>query len=130
MMKSVPLEDLNVASGVYTMGMMMGNTLSIIFSTSLLVAIGRADLFKNISFHKTSLTDIQYSELVDVIARVEHTPKQLSAFSSDQIPQLITWIDQAFVYGFSKNMTFGTLIALIIATIVHWGMKTPRKHIK
>lgn len=126
MMRSVPQEDLNVASGVYTMGMMLGNTLSIIFSTSLLVAIGRDDLFKNLFNHSISLTDQQYSELINVIARVEHTPKQLSAFPTDQIPKLLNWIDQAFVYGFSRNMLWGTFIALLIAAIVHWGMRTPR----
>lgn len=125
MMRSVPLEDLNVASGVYTMGMMMGNTLSIIFSTSLLVTIGRNDLFKNLSYFKAPFTELQYSELIDVIARVEHTPKQLSSFSPDQIPELLNWIDQAFVYGFSKNMLLGTLIAVLVAVIVHWGMKVP-----
>lgn len=123
MMRSVPQKDLNVASGIYTMAMMMGNTLSIIFSTSLLVAFGRAELFKNLHSYKVHLTDIQYADLVDIIARVEHTPKQLVAFSSDQIPVLLRWIDQAFVYGFSLNMLLGTLVAVLVMGTISWGMK-------
>ena len=123
MMRSVPQEDLNVASGVYTMGMMIGNTLSIIFSTSLLVLFGRKELFRGLSHQSLQLTETQHTELAAVIARVEHSAKQLEAFPSEQVPSLLSSIDQAFVYGFSVDMLLGTLAAGLIAIIVFWGMR-------
>ncbi len=105
------------------MGMMIGNTLSIIFSTSLLVLFGRKELFRGLSHQSLQLTETQHTELAAVIARVEHSAKQLEAFPSEQVPSLLSSIDQAFVYGFSVDMLLGTLAAGLIAIIVFWGMR-------
>lgn len=57
MMRSVPSSDLNVASGVFTMWMMLGNTLSVVLSTSLVVLFGRDSLFERIQAHQVLLSD-------------------------------------------------------------------------
>lgn len=127
MMRSVSQADLNVASGIYTMSMMIGNTISIVFSTTLLVFFGRKDLFKTLELNGLHLTDEQNTALINVISKIDHTPQHLQDFSNEVVPELLKWIDQAFVYGFSKDMVLGTVASAVIAGAVFWGMKPSKK---
>lgn len=122
MLWSAPPKDLNVASGVYMMFMMMGNTLSVILSTSLVVLFGRNFLFETTQENGIILSPEQHQNLVEVISQVEHSASQLTNFSPDQIPQLISWIDAAFVRGLSLNMLFGSVFSLISAGLTVWGI--------
>ncbi len=122
MMRSVPQEDLNVASGVYMMFMMMGNTLSIILTTSLVVFYGRTHLLESIQKNGWVLSPQQHQDLVDIIGKVEHSASQLKDFPAEQIPQLLGGVNEAFVYGLSLNMAFGCLCALITTGITLWGI--------
>lgn len=122
MLWSSPQKDLNVASGVYMMFMMMGNTLSVILATSFVVLFGRHYIFEISQKHGLELSAQQHQDLVEVISKVEHSAAQLVDFAPDQIPQLLNWIDAAFVHGMSINMIFGTLFALIAAGLTLWGM--------
>ena len=126
MMRSAPQEDLNVASGVFTMFMMLGNTLSVILSTSLLVLFGQSRLLEKIQSHGLSLSAPQHHELVEVIGKVDHTPGMLKAFPADQVPLFLDWITESFVYGFSINMLFGTLFAFIATGLTLWGIQSKR----
>ncbi|HUX78671.1 MAG TPA: MFS transporter [Alphaproteobacteria bacterium] len=123
MMRAVPDEDLNVASGVFMMLMMVGNTLSIILSTSFVVLFGRSYLLQNAQQHGLILSSQQQQNLVEVISKVEHSASQLKDFPSEQIPQLLSWINEAFVYGLSLNMMFGCLFALIATGLTIWGIE-------
>jgi len=120
MMKAAPEGDLNVASGVYTMFMMLGNTLSIILSTSFVVFFGRIHLFHHTE--QMNLSTEQHQDLVNIISKVEHSMSQLSGFAPEQLPQLLNWVDEAFVYGLSFDMAMGTLLALTATGITFWGM--------
>lgn len=122
MLWSAPQKDLNVASGVYMMFMMMGNTLSVILSTSLVVLFGRNYIFETSKKHGLEFSTQQHQDLVEIISKVEHSASQLADFAPDQIPQLLSWIDAAFVHGLSINMIFGTLFALIAVGLTLWGM--------
>lgn len=122
MMQSVPQKDLNVASGVFMMLMMLGNTLSIILSTSFVVFFGRDYLFKMSQAQGMVLSPEQHQDLVEIIAKVEHSSAQLQDFPTQQISQLLHWVDEAFVYGLSLNMMFGCLCALIAAGLTLWGI--------
>lgn len=122
MLWSAPQKDLNVASGVYMMFMMMGNTLSVILSTSLVVLFGRNFLFETTQEHGIILSPEQYQNLVGIISQVEHSASQMTSFSSDQIPLFLSWIDAAFVRGLSINMMFGSIFALTAAGLTVWGM--------
>lgn len=123
MLWSAPQKDLNVASGVYMMFMMMGNTLSVILATSLVVLFGRNYLFEISQKHGLTLSSQQHQDLAEVISKVEHSASQLSDFPSDQVPQLLNWVDAAFVHGLSISMLFGTLFALIAAGLTQWGIR-------
>jgi len=120
MMRAAPQGDLNVASGVYTMFMMLGNTLSIILSTSFVVLFGRIHLLQNTQ--RMNLSAEQHQDLVNIISKVEHSSSQLSGFAPEQIPQLLNYVDEAFVYGLSFNMAMGTLLALTATGLTLWGM--------
>lgn len=123
MMRSVPQENLTVASGVYTMFMMLGNTFSVILSTSFVVLFGRTYLLESSAKHGMSLTSEQHDELVNIISKVEHSASQLKDFAPDQVPQLLSWIDEAFVYGLNVNMSIGCLCALIATGLTLWGIR-------
>lgn len=122
MMRAVPQENLNVASGVYMMFMMVGNTLSVVLSTSFVVLFGRSHLFDLSQKHGVVLTSQQHDQLAEVIAKVEHTAEQLQGFPEQQIPEFIRWIDQAFVYGLSINMAAGCVFAIITTALTLWGI--------
>lgn len=126
MMRSVPQEDLNVASGVFMMFMMVGNTLSIILSTSFVVMFGRDYLWTTTQEKGMILVPAQHQQLAEVIAKVEHSANQLTSFSTDQIPFLLHSIDEAFVYGFSINMIMGAFAALVSASLTLWGIRSLR----
>jgi EmrB/QacA subfamily drug resistance transporter len=119
---AAPQKDLNVASGVYMMFMMMGNTLSVVLATSFVVLFGESFLFETTREWGLSLSPEQHQSLLTVISQVEHSASQLTHFSPDQAPQLLSWIDAAFVRGLSINMMFGTMFALISAGLTLWGM--------
>ncbi len=127
MMRSVPQEDLNVASGIYMMFMMVGNTLSVVLATSFVVLFGRTYLFKNIINQGLVLSPEQHRDLVEIISKVEHTAAQLKDFPQDQVLSLLSWIDKAFVYGLSINMMFGTLFCLTAAGLTLWGLKNEKE---
>jgi hypothetical protein len=59
---------------------------------------------------------------VNIISKVEHSMSQLSGFAPEQLPQLLNWVDEAFVYGLSFDMAMGTLLALTATGITFWGM--------
>jgi hypothetical protein len=122
MMRSVPQEDINVASGVFMMFMMMGNTLSIILSTSFVVLFGQNHLLQSAQKYGIVLSPQQQQDLVEVISKVEHSASQLTDFAPNQIQPLLSLIDEAFVYGLSLNMMFGVLFALIALGFTLWGV--------
>ncbi len=122
MMRSVPQEDLNVGSGVFTMFMMLGNTFSVILSTSFVVLFGRTHLLGSIATHGMTLTSEQHDDLTSIISKVEHSASQLKDFAPDQVPQLLSWIDEAFVYGLNVNMMIGCVCALIATGLTLWGI--------
>ncbi len=122
MMRALPEKSLNLGSGVYMMFMMVGNTLSVVLSTSFVVLFGRNYLFEVSERHGVSLTPEQHQKLADVIAKVEHTPEQLAGFSSEQIPQFLSWIDEAFIHGLSINMMLGCIFAIIATGLTLWGI--------
>lgn len=124
MLWSAPQKDLNVASGVYMMFMMMGNTLSVILATSLVVLFGRNYLFQLSQEHGLDLSTQQHQDLAEIIAKVEHSASQLKDFAPDQVTQLLGWVDAAFVRGLSMNMMFGTAFALIATGLTLWGVRS------
>jgi EmrB/QacA subfamily drug resistance transporter len=122
MLWAAPENDLNVASGVYMMFMMLGNTLSVVLSTSLVVFFGRNYIFHLSQSQGMDLSAQQHQDLVGIISKVEHSASQLKDFASDQVPQLLDWVDAAFVHGLSLNMIIGTVFALIATGLTQWGM--------
>jgi EmrB/QacA subfamily drug resistance transporter len=113
MFQAVQAQDLNVASGVYTMAMMTGNTLSVILATSLVVLWGRSSLLENLKTSAVILTPEQQQSLVNLIAQVEISAKNLSGFESSQLALLLTHVNDAFVSGLSLCMWIGTCCALM-----------------
>ncbi len=122
MMRSVPQGDLNLASGVFMMFMMMGNTLSIILSTSFVVLFGQSHLLQSSAKQGIVLSPQQHQDLVEIISKVEHSASQLKDFAPDQIQPLLNLVDQAFVYGMNLNMMFGVLFSLIAVGFTLWSI--------
>ncbi len=122
MMRAVPEKDLNVASGVFMMLMMLGNTLSIILSTSFVVMFGRNHLLQSIEKYGLVLSPQQQHDLIDIISKVEHSASQLKDFPLEQVPLLLKWIDEAFVYGLSLNMMFGCFCGLVATGLTIYGI--------
>lgn len=123
MFRSVKPVEINTASGLFTMAVMIGNSLSVIVATSLVTKLGHQKLSSLLSENGMTLTSQQYQEVIQVISQVEHSPAQLQNFAADQVPVLLDLINQAFLYGFSWNMWIGMVLALLAIPPLYFGLK-------
>ncbi len=112
LLRSVSKNDVNTASGLFTMVSMLGNSLSVILSTNFLVIFGRQHLIPLVQEKGILLSDEQYETLEKVLTKVEHTASQLKDFGEDQIPSLLELIDKSFVWAVERNMWIGAICAL------------------
>lgn len=127
MMRAVSPKDLNVASGIYTMFMMMGNTLSVILATNCIVLFGRNHFLQNTQANKMILSPQQQQSLIEIIAKIEYSTTQFNHFPLEKISQLLDWITAAFIHGFSINMMIGTFFAFIAAGLTLWGIESSQR---
>ncbi|MBA4749253.1 MAG: MFS transporter [Alphaproteobacteria bacterium] len=115
-------QDLSIASGVYTMIMMLGNTLSVILSTSLVVLWGRDTLFTKLQEEGIQLTGVQHEKLASLIAKADLPQDAFTGFDPHHIPTLFQGMQEAFVQGLSWNMMGGALVTLVALGVVLWGI--------
>lgn len=120
MLWAASAQHINVSSGVYMMYSMVGNTLSVILSTSLVVLFGRNYLMEKAAANGMVLDANQHQVLSQIIAKVEHSKEQLVSFDPLQQDQLLTWIDQSFVHGMRFNF-LGAFVFLVI--LIFWVRK-------
>lgn len=113
MFRSLEPSEINTGSAIFTMGMTLGNAVSVVVSTSLLVLFGRLRLVDLISEAGTSITPQGQQTLIDVISKVEHTAAQLKDFPSQQVPELLNLIDLAFLRGFAVTWWVGIVLCVI-----------------
>jgi EmrB/QacA subfamily drug resistance transporter len=123
MFRTLTSGEINTGSAIFTMAMMLGNSISVIASTSLIVLFGRPKLMDLITAARLTLTSEEKNTLIDVINQAEHTPQQLQTFPSDQIPDLLKLIDQAFLHGFKITFWIGMAFCLLSAGIVFKYLK-------
>lgn len=116
--RTLESNDINTGSGIFTMAMMLGNSLSVIVSTSLLVMFGRFKLFDLVGQEGLSISSDEFQLLAGVLAQVEHTSEQLVGFPSEQIPLLLKMIDQSFLYGYSLNLLIGMVLSVISTFVI------------
>jgi MFS family permease len=113
LLRTVKPTEVNTASGIFTMGMMLGNTLGVIISTSLLVLIGSKKITALLNSEGFSLSTESSDKLLRILAKADHSAAQFADFASLQVPQLIKIVDEAFMAGFWPNMLMGAVFALI-----------------
>lgn len=123
MMRSVAPSEINTASALFTMATMIANTLGVIISTSLVVVFGGGKLSSLLLEKGIVLTATEKSLVLSAINQVEHTPKQLVGLPENLIAPVLELIDQAFVYGLSRDMWIGATFAILGAIIIFKGIK-------
>lgn len=123
MFRAVKPTEINTASGLFTMAVMIGNSLSVIIATSLVTKLGQHKLSSLFTDNGVKLTPEQYNNVVQVISQVDHSPAQLKDIPTEQVPLLLDLLNQAFLYGFSWNMWIGMALALVAIIPVSRGLK-------
>lgn len=118
MMRSVPAQDLNIASGVYTTWMMLGNTISIILYSSLLVLFARFKLFTLFSTNN----DITEGTKNIILTNLGKLGEPLSSIPgiTDKLIQEIT---VSLAESFSLNMLIGTISVIVVYFIIRNSVK-------
>ncbi len=119
MFRTLDSQEINTGSGIFTMAMMIANSVSVIISTSFLVMIGRTKLTSLVQQSHLSLDFQQQETLAQVISKVEHTSAQLQGFTPSQVPQLLQFIDNSFLQGFKVTLWIGLVFSLICAGLVY-----------
>jgi EmrB/QacA subfamily drug resistance transporter len=121
--RAVKPTEINTASGLFTMAVMIANSLSVIVATSLVTKLGQHKLSTLLTEKGLTLTPEQHTTLVQVISQVDHSPAQLSNFPAEQVPVLLDLINQAFLYSFKWDMWIGMVLALVAMIPVYNGLK-------
>lgn len=123
MMRAVEPHEINTASALFTMATMVANTLGVIVSTSLVVVFGQRKLTTLLNEHSIILNEEQHTVLFSAINQVEHTAKQLIGLPENLVPKLLTFLDASFVYGLTRDMWIGSVLALIGCVLIFHGLK-------
>jgi MFS family permease len=128
MFRTLKPAEINTGSAIFTMSLTLGNAISVIASTSLLVMFGRPKLLELIGQAGSSITLEEQQALISIISKVEHTPEQLKQFPQDQIPGLLGLIDQAFLHGFSITLWVGMFLSLVASALFLKYFQTQNTH--
>lgn len=116
-LKVLAPQDVSYGSAAFTMAVMLGNTSSVVFNTSLCVIMGKIKLETLMPHLSFSLTEVQKDILKGLIAHIDHGADQLIAFPATMIPALTSLLDHAFLRGFSATMIAGTVCGFAILVI-------------
>lgn len=119
MMRSVPAQDLNIASGVYTTWMMLGNTISIILYSSLLVLFARLKLITSFSTNN----DVNEETKTVILSNLGKLGEPLSSIPGIT-DNLILEITNALADSFSLNMLIGTISVIGVYFIIRNSVKS------
>ncbi len=117
MFKTIKPEEMNTGSAIFTMAMMMGNTISVIASTSLVVIFGRTRFDQILQEKSISLTDQAREGLVKLLMSAQRGLEKIQVFVPDG-EEVSRIVEEAFISAFAKNMLIGAgLSALAVLTI-------------
>lgn len=119
MFRTLNPQEINTGSGIFTMAMMIANSVSVIISTSILVGVGRSKLTFLLNKNDFSLDSQQQEILAKIISKVEHTAAQLQDFLPVQVPKLLQLIDQSFLQGFKLTLWIGCVFSLMCVVLVY-----------
>lgn len=121
MLKCAPAQNINTASGVFTMASMLGNTISVILSTSFLVIFGRQCVIAAIGDGNGVFSIGQEKNLLGLVATLH---QQTIADNSHAVSHAMTsLLNDAFVYGLSWNMRIGAVLAFLAAVIIFFRLR-------
>jgi MFS family permease len=123
MFRTLPSTEINSGSAIFTMAMMVGNTLSVIMNTSLLVLMARLSLLKSIERKGLIYTPEQTHQLLDLTGKIDHSIAQFSLFSDDIKVTAITLVNEAFLVGFKVCIGVGVLLLITGAFIMQARLK-------
>lgn len=122
MMSSVKDEELNVASGTYNMFGTIGNTIGLILSAVSIVYFGKNKLFALVESLHIQLSHLQQQTLLNVIGSAHYDEHDLTAFSAQQIPQVMHTLHEAFIYAMSSSihiaLGFGILSVVLAMVLI------------
>ena len=122
MMRSVSSEDVTIASGVYTMGMMIGNTISVVLSTSLLVLFGKEKVTTKLASYGSEITHTMWTFAHQSISKVMPSIDEVQSVFPEQSNNVLQALKLAFVESFVVNMSLVTILAFVSLIIVIRGV--------
>jgi EmrB/QacA subfamily drug resistance transporter len=123
MFRTLPSAEINSGSALFTMAMMIGNTLSVIINTSLLVFVARPFLLKSIRDQGLIFTPEQTQQLLDLTGKIDHGVSQFNLFSADLKMTAMILVDEAFLVGFRTCMGLGVLLLATGILIIQARLK-------
>ncbi len=113
MMNSVDENELNVASGTFTMFGCLGNTIGLLMTAMTIVYFGQTKLFHLFSKTQLSLNPIQEHALTVLISSAHYTNEMFAPFTQTMIPLVKQFVHQAFVYAMSRSLLIAVFSAIL-----------------
>ncbi len=126
MMRTVDQNELSTASGAFTMFGCYGNTIGLIFSSIILVAIGKLKLFSLFATKHLHLTTVQNHEVSKLMASTHYSATQLTSFPKAMIPNIMHDTHTAFVHAMSQCMKISFVLAVIGVVLTIILIKVPK----
>ena len=113
MMKSIPSNQLNIASSAFAMFGCIGNTTGLILSATLIVTFGHRKLNQLLSHSTWNLTADQTTVLHKIIGTPHYNAKQLVNFPIENVPGLLDTLRSAFIHGMAISMLIAMSLAIL-----------------
>lgn len=113
MMNSVGHNELNVASGTFTMFGCLGNTIGLIMSAVSIVYFGQTKLVGLFSSVNFSLDGNQIQALNQLMASAHYTTSMFNAFNPAMVPEVMRFLHQAFVHAMSRSLSIALFFSFL-----------------
>lgn len=127
MMTVVNEDELNIASGTFTLFGCLGNTIGLIMSAVSIVYFGQYKLLSLIHYTKLSLNTIQENQLKALMASTHYTQSVIeSLVGVKHVPTVIHNLHQAFVSAMTKSLLIALILAIISILLGIFLIKIPR----
>lgn len=113
MMSCVKDDELNAASGTFTMFGCIGNTIGLILSAMSIVYFGKNTLFTLIKQSSIPLSNVQHNALIQLIGSAHYPENLLHLFSNKELPAILNTLQTAFTHAMSQSISIATILAVL-----------------
>ncbi len=121
LVKTVEASHIGIASSVFAMICLLGNSLGVALTVLIFEKSSQADLMRWINEHFSKVTAEQGHQLIDYIANIGVVAPRLTNFTALVQDKIIQHTPAALNHGVASVMV-AAIVSLLLATVCAWGL--------